>query len=132
MKNSVIRTLKDQYKQRWNSQLENSSKGQNYKLLKTDIAFESYLSNYPKKVYLPLIKFRTSNHKLPVERGRWENKPYNERLCNICQQNTLGQLGTSGFKAVLLIGFSVFACFGVSFCTVFTFCVSGWYLVRLR
>ena len=39
MKNSVIRTLKDQYKQRWNSQLENSSKGQNYKLLKTDIAY---------------------------------------------------------------------------------------------
>ena len=27
-------------------------------------------------------------------------------------------------KAVLLISSSVFACFGVSFCTVYTFCVS--------
>ena len=31
---------------------------------------------------------------------------------------------TDRSKAVLLIWFSVFACFGVSFCTVFTFYVS--------
>ena len=31
---------------------------------------------------------------------------------------------TDHSKAVLPICFSVFACFGVSFCTVFTFCVS--------
>ena len=37
---------------------------------------------------------------------------------------------TDRSKAVLLIWFSVFACFSVSFCTVFTFCVSI-YLVRL-
>ena len=90
MKNSVIRTLKDQYKQKWNSQLEKSSKGQNYKLLKAELAFEIYLTKFPKKIYLPLLKFRTSNHKLPVERGRWENKPYNERVCTICHRNTLG------------------------------------------
>ena len=35
-------------------------------------------------------------------------------------------------KAVLLIWFSVFACFRVLFCTVFTFCVSRWYLVSFR
>ena len=31
---------------------------------------------------------------------------------------------TDRFKAALLIWFSVFACFRVSFCTVFTFCES--------
>ena len=35
---------------------------------------------------------------------------------------------TDRFKAVLLIWFSVFACFGVSFCTVFIFCVSRCYI----
>ena len=31
---------------------------------------------------------------------------------------------TDHSEAVLLIWFSVLACFGISFCTVFTFCVS--------
>ena len=41
---------------------------------------------------------------------------------------------TDRSKAVLLIWLSVFACFGVSFCTCFTFYVSkcNMYLVRLR
>ena len=51
MENSVIRTLKDQYMQKWNTQLDRSSKGQNHKLFKPEIAFESYLIKYPKKIY---------------------------------------------------------------------------------
>ena len=39
---------------------------------------------------------------------------------------------TDRSKAVLLIWFSVFACFGVSFCTVFTLCVSRCYLFRSK
>ena len=39
---------------------------------------------------------------------------------------------TDRYKAVLLIWFSVFACFGVGFSTVFTFCVSRLYLVMFR
>ena len=36
---------------------------------------------------------------------------------------------TDRSKAVFRIWFSVFPCFDVSFCAVFTFCVSEWYLV---
>ena len=43
-----------------------------FKLLKLD-----------SKHYLPIIKFRTSNHKLPVETGRWENVPLDERICQL-------------------------------------------------
>ena len=39
---------------------------------------------------------------------------------------------TNRYKAVLLYLFSVFACFGVSVCTIFTFYVSRLYLVRFR
>ena len=40
--------------------------------------FEKYII-YLKKVYFPLISFRTSSNRLPVETGRWENLPLNER-----------------------------------------------------
>ena len=90
LKNSVIRTLKDQYMQNWETKLEKSSKGQHYRLLKHEMAFEGYLSKYTKKIYSPLLKFRTSNHKLPVERGRWEKKKHNECVCTICNRNMIG------------------------------------------
>ena len=90
LKNSVIRTLKDQYMQNWETKLEKSSKGQHYRLLKNEMAFEGYLSKYTKKIYSPLLKFRTSNHKLPVERGRWEKKKHNECVCTICNRNMIG------------------------------------------
>ena len=31
-----------------------------------------------------LCKFRTNNIKLPVETGRWENIPRNDRICRLC------------------------------------------------
>ena len=30
------------------------------------------------------MKLRTTNHKLPIETGRWENIPKVNRTCNIC------------------------------------------------
>ena len=37
-----------------------------------------------------MIKFRTANHKLPIEVGRWENIVYEDRKCNFCEKNELG------------------------------------------
>ena len=31
-----------------------------------------------------LARFRTSNHRLPIETGRWTNIPRNQRTCNLC------------------------------------------------
>jgi hypothetical protein len=31
-------------------------------------------------------KFRTLNHKLPIEYGRWHNIARNMRFCNLCNQ----------------------------------------------
>ena len=36
------------------------------------------------------MKFRTTNHHLPVETGRWFNVPYNERLCELCNEAKIG------------------------------------------
>ena len=37
-----------------------------------------------------LIKFRTSNHRLPIEVGRWCNIKRENRICNLCIGRNLG------------------------------------------
>ncbi len=39
---------------------------------------------------MPLLKFRTSNHKLPIEVGRWNNIDIPDRKCTICNLGDLG------------------------------------------
>ena len=48
-KNSILRTLLDQNFQKWNTALENSSKGKKYRLFKCDIRLENYYLNSPKR-----------------------------------------------------------------------------------
>ena len=37
-----------------------------------------------------IIKYRTGNHRLPAERGRWDEVPLNERNCKICTIDDIG------------------------------------------
>ena len=67
----VVKTnFVDQFKQTWTSMIENSSKGDNYKLFKHDLRFEDYLDVLEDKDKFILVKFRTSNLRLPIEVGR--------------------------------------------------------------
>lgn len=88
----IKRTLEDQYFQKWNSQLSNSSKGLNYRIFKSEVKLEPYLTILPQKQRISLFHFRTGNHRLPVEIGRWRNShlPYEDRKCNECQLNEIG------------------------------------------
>ena len=70
--------------------LDASSKGKFYSSFKQDLTFQNYLSKLDPKHYLPFIKFRTSNHKLPIETGRWENVPLDERKCQLCIKTDIG------------------------------------------
>lgn len=88
-KAKIVQKLNDLYTQEWSAKLQNSSKGRNYSVFKHSPNFEPYLM-LPRKVYLPIVKFRTSNYKLPIEVGRWHNVPLNERKCTLCNQNDLG------------------------------------------
>ncbi|XP_061167256.1 uncharacterized protein LOC133176104 [Saccostrea echinata] len=81
---AVKQRLSDQFIQKWHSDINNSSKGQIYKIFKSDFGFEKYLSILPSKLQKILIKFRTSNHHLPIETGRWSNIPLDERVCKLC------------------------------------------------
>ena len=90
VKMSISRVLFDLHIQEWVQKLDASSKGKFYSSFKQDLTFQNYLSKLDPKHYLPIIKFRTSNHKLPVETGRWENVPLDERKCQLCTKPDIG------------------------------------------
>ena len=90
VKGNITRTLHDLFIQEWNAKISQSSNGRNYYSFKENTEFESYLKLIPKQLYISLIKFRTSNHKLPVEVGRWKNTHYADRKCSLCNKNDIG------------------------------------------
>ena len=45
---------------------------------------EYYISHLKDDLSRHLLKYRTANHKLPVETGRYNNTPYEDRKCNFC------------------------------------------------
>lgn len=88
----VKRSLLDQFLQNWSAQLDISSKGTNYRIFKVDIKLEPYLTILPENKRLVLFHFRTGNHRMPIETGRWRDRhvPYAERKCTLCNMNELG------------------------------------------
>ena len=89
-KAKISETLKDLYIQEWHAKLDSSSKGRDYGIYKSDISIEPYFMTLNKNAYYHMVKFRTANFKLPIETGRWENVPVNERKCMMCDTNDIG------------------------------------------
>lgn len=84
LKQKIKLSLCDQYRQSWNEDINSSSKALNYRIYKDSIDFEDYFNILSKTDSLILCKFRTMNHKLPIESGRWRNLERNNRKCNLC------------------------------------------------
>ena len=85
----VKRTLKDQYIQNWQAGLQNTTKTAIYKEIKQSWGFENYLLQLPESQRITLCKFRCGNHKLPIETGRYNNTPRNDRLCLKCNNGSV-------------------------------------------
>ena len=80
----------DQYLQQWNSEISLSSKGKIYNIFKENFRFEKYLITLPQNIWTILLKFRTANHHLPIEIGRWNSIPIEDRICTLCNINDIG------------------------------------------
>ena len=52
--------------------------------------FEQYFDILDETNFLTLCKFRTTNHNLPIEHGRWNNIPRENRKCNLCNLEEIG------------------------------------------
>ena len=90
VKRQISETLVDLHTQDWHQKVNLSSKGKNYYLYKQNIKLENYLVKLNKKQHSALLKYRLSNHRLPIETGRWENTPLDERKCNLCTKQDIG------------------------------------------
>ena len=82
--------LRDQFIQNWHSTLDNTSKCLNYRIYKQEFAIENYFHILSPDLANILCKFRSVNHKLPIEKGRYQNIERNLRTCNLCSVNVLG------------------------------------------
>ena len=66
-------------------------KENNIFFIKDNLNFEKYLINISKfyYIYYIIITYMTGNHRLPVETGRWNDMPLNERKCKICSTDDI-------------------------------------------
>ena len=64
-----------------------SNTGTIYREMKTKFEQESYLPQLPASISLLLCKFKVSNLKLPIVRGRYNNNTRNQQFCD---ENLLG------------------------------------------
>ena len=59
-------------------------------MFKTTFTLEKYATEMPLNSAIAFAQFRTTNNKLPIEKGRWDDTNRNPRICNLCNKNALG------------------------------------------
>ena len=86
LQKAVKQKLNDTFIQKWVHDVQSASESSCYKIYKTNFEQGKYitkLSTYFCKIF---IRFRTRNHRLPVEVGRWGSIRRNQRLCSYCNE----------------------------------------------
>ena len=86
--------LKNFYINYWKEQIQqggNRDKLRTFKKIKTSLDPEKYIFEVNNiKHRQAVTKLRISAHRLPVEVGRYNNIPYQERICSHCDLNEVG------------------------------------------
>jgi hypothetical protein len=89
-KEKVKRGLYDQYIQKWFSEIGTKDIFWNYRMYKDMFVCEDYITNLSYDQCISLIKFRTINNNLPVQKERYANTPRAERICTKCTSEDIG------------------------------------------
>ena len=87
---AVKQKLQVQYRQTWHAEIENLDICYNYRLFKQDFGFESYINDMLPKWRYFMCRFRTLNHRLPIEIGRYARVDRQQRYCSLCNDQRLG------------------------------------------
>lgn len=86
----ALSSLKSKFINFWQEKLDNSPKLEFYRKIKSNYTPELFLDElYNCNAKRDLLRFRTSNHSLSIETGRYCNPkiPRTERLCQHCELN---------------------------------------------
>ena len=86
LKATTHQKLKDLFLNEWYNLIETSSSCITYRLFKNRFGFENYLINTPTNLLTHMIRFRTLNHRLPINTGRWNKIERNNRICTLCNK----------------------------------------------
>ena len=81
--------LENQFHQNLNQQIENTNRAIFYRSVNENYDLDKILDELNPQLAYYFIKYKTSNHKLPIETGRWNNTLFNERTCLDCN-NEIG------------------------------------------
>ena len=87
-KSRYTKQLHEKYLDIYNDKIQNlnqNSKIQLFKTVKMDYCTEYYLTCPVFETRKIICKFRTSDHPLAIETGRYKNIPREFRLCNLCK-----------------------------------------------
>ena len=76
--------------QEWQSRVAENSVCCNYRLFKRKFCFEEYLNYLPSTLRQGVLKFRLSNHILPIQQRRSLGIPRDERRCTDCDSGEVG------------------------------------------
>lgn len=87
---AVKQKLTENFKQTWKNSIFESPKCLNYRIFKQTFEFEKYLDILPQDLALAYFRFRSLNHKFPIEWGRFVGIARDERICSLCPLNQLG------------------------------------------
>ena len=86
---AIKQSLHDQAVQNIHTESKKSNKGTFYINMKNEWNNEFYIKSLDGQKVRMLTKFRTANHRFPIETGRYNNTPRVERKCSFC----LDQIG---------------------------------------
>jgi hypothetical protein len=86
----VKQRLCDQYKQTWYERVFNTAKCFNYRIFKCSHKFEEYLVDLPYDLRKAFCNYRCLNHRLRIEQGRFWSVDRDDRICDICNLNNIG------------------------------------------
>ena len=74
----------------WKHSIFDSPKCLNYRIFKEDFTLEKYLNILPDDLSKAFCHFRILNHRMPIEWGRFLGTSREDRICELCFQNKIG------------------------------------------
>ena len=89
-------------KQSWLCEVNDNSLCTTYRIMKVNFGYEKYLNTQDCQQRTILCKFRSGNHRLPINTGRYENIERKLRHCPLCDVNEL----TTSFNIYLTVNCS--------------------------
>ena len=83
-KNTIKQKLNDSYINKWSISVFNSSSCLNYRAMTEQKQLQKYLLTLPSQYMYAMCKFKCTNNRMPIVRGRHNGIPVDDRICELC------------------------------------------------